>query len=151
MTRLSIKLLLAIFIFCFIFSCQNTGETSTAEKIAANKDAGMYTYGDGTGGIYTITTDSILFNPVTVILKSKDPYDSGQIANIGISKSQHAKLTAILDSALEDTANHLEKRTKGSSVIALFRPRQPRKKCILAPGSGPQIDLENALKKLIEG
>ncbi len=149
MTRLSIKLLLSIFSFCLVVSCQNSAESSsTAKDDNTNDEPGMYTYGNGTGGLYTITKDSVLFDPVSVVLKSKETYDSGKAARVGLSKSQHSELKGILDKALEDKSSHVEKRTKNSSAIALFRPGQPRKKCLLGPGSGAQLDIDNALKKL---
>ncbi len=152
MTRLSIKLLLSVFVFCIVFSCQNSAETSSTEKATGDTSSapGMYTYGDGTGGIYTITQDSILFDPVSVVLKSKDAYDSGKAARVGLTKTQHSEIKSVLDNALNDKSSHIEKRVKNSSALALFRPKQPRKKCLLAPGSGAQLDIENALKKMIE-
>jgi len=139
-----------------MFSCgNNSGETvptsspsSTNKKSNSSDKPGMYSYGDGTGGIYTITTDSILFDPVSVVLKSNDKYDSGTAVRIGLTKTQHAEIKTILDNALAEKSSHIEKRVKNSSAIALFRPGVPREKCLLAPGSGPQLDIENALKKL---
>lgn len=152
MTRFSLKVLLPLFTFCLMLSCANEGEnttpTSPTVKSKSSSSLDMYNYSDRTGGIYKITADSIFFNPVTVILKSKAKYDSGSPVRVGLSKTQYAEIQEVLDNAFADKGSQLEQRVKHSSAIALFRPRQARQKCILAPDSDSQLKVENTLKKL---
>lgn len=79
----------------------------------------IYTYSDGSANTYCISSTSIQYFPVTTQWSSSGYYNGGEATKITLNHEQFEKLKLVLEQAIANKQDHINKRTKMSAMLSL--------------------------------
>lgn len=80
-------------------------------------DANTYTYADGSGNAYELTSDSLEYIPVKKEHSSSGMYSGGDPAKVKVSKEQFDVIATMMRGIVADKSNHIENREKTTGAI----------------------------------
>ena len=123
----------AILINLLNFSCMNKST--------------VYEYADGNGNTYKIQESSVEYVPVKKEESSSGMYSGGDAKRVTITAEQYKKISALLDSALDNTSIHINERVMMSGVVRVISSENKRS-CIIRPGSDDLLRIEQSLKAI---
>src|SRR5688572_2333421 len=78
-----------------------------------------YIYIDGNNNTYTITSDSIKYDPITPKESSSGIYSGGDPKAVAITKEQFSKIESIIHQIQKDKASHAGKREMGYGTVVI--------------------------------
>jgi len=108
----------------------------------------LFTYSDGSGNSYIITSTSIKYKPVTPDLSSSGTYSGGKPEEKEISEEQYKNIANIIIEAISDNSILIKNRLMGSGQIKI-QDADNSSIFILKHGSELKLQIENCLLKLI--
>lgn len=106
-----------------------------------------YTYGDGSGNLYTITPALLIYDPVKPEESSTGMYNGGDPAEVPLSADTYEALRTLLDQAINNPEVHIEDRIKTSGMITRTTKGEV-KKVILRPKSAELEAIEQVLRSM---
>jgi len=104
----------------------------------------MYTYVDGNNNIYTITPDSINYEPITPDESSSGEYSGGEPKKVQISEQQFLRIEVLIKSIL--TAKEIQQKNREMGCGTLLAGK---KTIYINSSSQQKADLENELKSVL--
>ena len=108
----------------------------------------VYEYADGSGNAYKIQPSSLEYIPVKKEESSSGIYSGGEAKTVTINAEQYKNISILLESAMNNTAIHINDRVLMSGVIRAISSENTRS-CIIKPGSDELSKIEDALKNIV--
>jgi len=106
-----------------------------------------YTYADGSGNLYKISTDSIECIPVTKENSSTGMYSGGEPAKKAISESDYKSIQLAVEELFSNKSIHIKDRIKTSGMITMVQGK--REKSVIFNSSEEKDSFEKMLKELL--
>ena len=110
--------------------------------------ATVYEYADGNGNTYRIQASSLEYIPVKKEESSSGMYSGGEARTVAINAEQYRDISALIESALNNTGIHINDRVMMSGVVRAISSQNTRS-CIIKPGSDELIGIEQALAEMM--
>ena len=107
-----------------------------------------YEYADGSANLYLLTETQLRYVAVVPEESSSGSYSGGENKNVTISATQFNELKKLFDQALVNSSIHLSNRVMMSGMVS--RIGSTNKQCIIKPNCSEMIELEKALKKVLQ-
>lgn len=123
------------FLIIIVFSCMNQSV--------------QYIYADDSANRYVITPNQIEYIPVKPEESSTGMYSGGEPKKVSITKEQFEEISIVFERAFQTTTSHIENRMKSSGLVEK-NVGNDRTSCILRPKSESLIEIETALKELLD-
>ncbi|HMG92493.1 MAG TPA: hypothetical protein VK589_20685 [Chryseolinea sp.] len=108
----------------------------------------VYEYADGNGNTYRIQASSLEYVPVKKEESSSGMYSGGEARTVAINAEQYRDISALIESALNNTGIHINDRVMMSGVVRAISSQNTRS-CIIKPGSDELIGIEQALAEMM--
>ena len=108
----------------------------------------IYQYLDGNGNKYVVKRGiphNIEYIPIKPLMSSSGLYNGGNLVKKELSEMHYNEIISLINEALKNKRNHIEKRVKMSGMI-IINEEHNETTCILAPHS-PEI---NQIEKLLQ-
>lgn len=121
-----------IFIFCFAL-------------FAFAPSSKSYTYVDGNNNVYTLTPDSLVYDPITPNESSSGEYSGGEPKTVKITSEKFSKIEGIVLAILKDKKSHEKNRQMGFGTLEVGK-----KLIYINSSSVLKSDLENELKLCLQ-
>ncbi len=106
-----------------------------------------YEYADGSANLYLLTETELRYVAVAVEESSSGTYSGGENKTVAISSAQFTALKKLLDHAIENSSIHIPNRIMMSGMISQVGSNR---QCIIKPHCDELIELEKALKKVLQ-
>lgn len=106
----------------------------------------IYSYLDGSGNSYYITTDLIQYDPVKAQHSSSGIYTGGNAAQTTLYFEQLEAIKVIIQKVQQNKSDHITNRVKGSGQLRLHNEE---KMYILGYNTSSQKELETLLNKML--
>lgn len=103
-----------------------------------------YTYIDGNNNEYTITSDSLIYSPITPAESSSGEYSGGEPKRVKISSEQFLKIESIIKSIQKDKSAQIDNRLMGCGTLLVGK-----KTIYFRSDSNLKDDLEKELKSCL--
>ena len=107
--------------------------------------AKSYLYIDGNNNDYKITSDSIVYSPVTSVESSSGEYSGGNPKSVKISAEQFLKIETLIKAILKDKGNFIKDRLMGCGTLIVGK-----KSTYINSASQLKAELENELKSCLK-
>ncbi|MCH2234515.1 MAG: hypothetical protein MK078_09705 [Crocinitomicaceae bacterium] len=106
------------------------------------------TYIDGSNNSYSLDHSKLSYDPVTKEESSSGEYSGGEAKTVSLIDEEEIQLMHLFDKVLEDTENHIEKRTMGCGTI-VEKNHDKKTTTYIAMKAESKQKLESYLKELI--
>ena len=103
-----------------------------------------YNYYDGNGNGFTLTSNSLAYDPITKEMSSSGIYSGGSKKTISIKREQYESIEKLLIEAIANKNIHLKNRPKGSGMI-----KSPSEKVVIRNGD-EKNKIEAELRALLK-
>jgi hypothetical protein len=110
--------------------------------------ATVFEYADGNGNTYKVQHSSLEYIPVKKEESSSGMYSGGDARTVTLNAEQYKNITTLLESALNNTAIHINDRVMMSGVVRAVSSENKRS-CIIKPGSDELRRIEQTLKSIV--
>lgn len=117
-------------------------------NLSCMKPEHYYVYADGSANKYTITANTLEYDPVTPEESSTGTYSGGDPKTVSISAEQFESIGQLFDKAVANKAVQIEDRIKTSGAISIVRG-DSRTQVVLAPGCAEKAAIESLLKRIL--
>jgi len=111
----------------FSFNCKGADknmdkkgkETAEMHRRASQqtKKGSIYKYNDGSGNLYIISSNKIIYDPIPKHMTSTGFTDNGKRINKEITKDQYSKIAGEYKKLFENKKIHINKRLMGSGIL----------------------------------
>lgn len=107
--------------------------------------AKSYLYIDGNNNDYKITSDSIVYTPVTPNESSSGEYSGGSPKSVKITAEQFLKIETLIKAILKDKSNFIKERLMGCGTLIIGK-----KTTYVSSASKLKENLEQELKSYLK-
>jgi hypothetical protein len=84
-----------------------------------SKGTTTYTYIDGNNNTFTITSDSLIYDPIQPHESSSGTYSGGQPKRVALAATQFQKIEALIKSIQKDKTSHESTRQMGFGTLVV--------------------------------
>lgn len=128
------KLFLITALSVFMVQCKTTQTTGNMNI--------SYEYVDGNGNLYAITSNTIVYDPITPEESSTGTYSGGEPYTVSIEQQHFDAIRKAIDNAITQTEDLTTERNKGNGTLVIL----PEKKTyILKMNSQSKKNIEDAI------
>lgn len=107
-----------------------------------------YEYADGSANLYLLTETQLRYVAVVPEESSSGTYSGGGNKTVTISVGQFNELKKLFDQTIANSSIHIPDRIMMSGMVS--RIGSSNKQCIIKPNCAEMVELEKALKKVLQ-
>ncbi len=112
-------------------------------------DMKHYSYADGNGNLFKISTTEIHYIPITQETSSSGIYSGGLEKKVAIPTSQYHEIATLFEEAAKNKSAHTSKR-KMMTGLVMINTRKEQKSIILRPSSDEKKQIESVLHTIVQ-
>lgn len=116
--------------------------------ISTSLFAQNYTYLDGSGNKYEISSSKLIYSPVTPAKSSSGDYSGGVPETVEINSGIFKNIKSLIDEAIKAKTEQIEHREMGTGVI-IWKKKKKENTVIMKMNSPKKEALEKYLKEIL--